>query len=89
MGGRHRRVAHHATGRPGHQARTEPQEADSIRTAAPHQPFGHLYNLVSQQTILTSLKELFGIICICGTLLLVCIFTYRLWKRHIPLRYRG
>ena len=65
MGGWHRRVAHHATGRPGHQARTEPQEADSIRTA------------------------LFGIICICGTLLLVCIFTYRLWKRHIPLRYRG
>ena len=41
MGGWHRRVAHHATGRPGHQARTEPQEADSIRTAAPHQPFGH------------------------------------------------
>ena len=55
----------------------------------PHISLSATNNLVSQQTILTSLKELFGIICICGTLLLVCIFTYRLWKRHIPLRYRG
>lgn len=62
---------------------------DGVHTQLSDLSIGHLYNLVSQQTILTSLKELFGIICICGTLLLVCIFTYRLWKRHIPLRYRG
>lgn len=62
---------------------------DGVNGWTPDVSIRNLYAVVSQQTTLTSLKELFGIVCICGTVFLVGIFTYRLWKRYIPLRYRG
>lgn len=62
---------------------------DGVNGWTPDVSIRNLYAVVSQQTTLTSLKELFGIVCICGTVLLAGIFTYRLWKRYIPLRYRG
>ena len=61
---------------------------DGIRDWMPQLSIKNLYAAVSQQTMLTSLKELFGIVCIFGTLFLICIFTYRIWRKHLPLKYR-
>ena len=43
-----------------------------------------LYNEVNTQTMLTSLKELFGWVCIIGTVFLAIVVTYRIWRdRHV------
>lgn len=61
---------------------------DGIRDWMPQISIKDLYITVSQQTMLTSLKELFGIVCIFGTLFLICIFTYHVWRKRLPLKYR-
>ena len=43
-------------------------------------PMNTLYNLIRTQTTLTSLKELFGWVCIQGTIFLIIIMSYRLWR---------
>ena len=45
---------------------------DGIRDWMPQISIKDLYITVFQQTMLTSLKELFGIVCIFGTLFLIC-----------------
>lgn len=43
-----------------------------------------LYEEVNTQTMLTSLKELFGWICLLGTVFLVIVLSYRIWRdRHL------
>ena len=61
---------------------------DGIRDWMPQISIKDLYITVFQQTMLTSLKELFGIVCIFGTLFLICIFTYHVWRKRLPLKYR-
>lgn len=43
-------------------------------------PFQYLYSRVVEQTTLTSLKELFGWVCIVGTVFLCILLSYRFWR---------
>ena len=52
---------------------------DNVRDWVPHVPLKQLYSEVSMQATLLSLKELYGWICIVGTLFLLCLFAYRIW----------
>ena len=52
---------------------------DNVRDWAPQVPLKQLYSEVSMQATLLSLKELYGWICIVGTLFLLCLFAYRIW----------
>lgn len=51
---------------------------DHVREWAPHISIQQLYGEVSMQATLLSLKELFGWICIVGTLFLLSLFAYRI-----------
>ena len=44
------------------------QNMDQVKEWAPDVSLRQLYDTVSQQTLLTSLKELFGAVCIVGKL---------------------
>ena len=53
---------------------------DQVRAWTEGIPMNTLYNLIRTQTTLTSLKELFGWVCIQGTIFLIIIMSYRLWR---------
>lgn len=53
---------------------------DQVRAWTEGIPMNTLYNLIKTQTTLTSLKELFGWVCIQGTIFLIIIMSYRLWR---------
>ena len=58
---------------------------DQIEEWAPDVTIQELYAQVMRQTTLTSLKELFGLICIFGTVFLILILTQRLWRKRANL----
>ena len=55
---------------------------DQVRAWSESIPMNTLYNLIKTQTTLTSLKELFGWVCIQGTIFLIIIMSYRLWRNR-------
>ena len=57
------------------------------RHASQYANFGslQLYAQVSTQTLLTSLKELFGVVCIIGTAFLVVLVGQKLWRKLLAL----
>lgn len=57
------------------------REMDQIAEWAPDVSIQDLYAKVMQQTTLTSLKELFGLICIFGTVFLILLLSHRVWRR--------
>lgn len=57
---------------------------DDLTEWMPNASILQLYNEVNTQTMLTSLKELFGWVCIIGTVFLAIVITYRIWRdRHV------
>ena len=53
---------------------------DQVRAWEENIPIDKLYSIIQMQTTLTSLKELFGWICIQGTIFLLIIMAYRIWR---------
>lgn len=64
------------------------QNMDQLRLWSPDTPVKKLYAEVLMQTTMTSLRELFGWICITGTILLIIIICYRLWRKEITHGFR-
>ena len=67
------------------------QNMDQVKEWAPDVSLRQLYDAVSQQTLLTSLKELFGAVCIVGTIFLIFLLNQKFWRKlhshvrlHIP-----
>lgn len=59
-------------------------DLDDLTESIPNSSLMQLYNEVNTQTMLTSLKELFGWVCIIGTVFLVIVLSYRIWRnRHL------
>ena len=57
---------------------------DNLHEWMPDVSLMQLYEEVNTQTMLTSLKELFGWICLLGTVFLVIVLSYRIWRdRHL------
>ena len=57
---------------------------DNLHEWMPDVSLMQLYEEVNTQTMLTSLKELFGWICLLGTVFLVIVVSYRIWRdRHL------
>lgn len=57
---------------------------DNLHKWMPDVSLMQLYEEVNPQTMLTSLKELFGWICLLGTVFLVIVLSYRIWRdRHL------
>lgn len=57
---------------------------DDLTEWMPNTSILQLYNEVNSQTMLTSLKEMFGWVCIIGTVFLAIVITYRIWRdRHV------
>lgn len=44
-------------------------------------PVQELYGEVVRQTVLTSIKGLFGYVCVLGTVFLAVLLSYRLWRK--------
>lgn len=60
------------------------RDLDNLTESIPNSSLMQLYNEVNTQTMLTSLKELFGWVCIIGTVFLAIVITYRIWRdRHL------
>lgn len=60
------------------------RDLDDLTESIPNASLMQLYNEVNTQTMLTSLKELFGWVCIIGTVFLVIVVSYRIWRdRHL------
>lgn len=60
------------------------RDLDDLTESIPNSSLMQLYNEVNTQTMLTSLKELFGWVCIIGTVFLVIVLSYRIWRnRHL------
>ena len=53
---------------------------DNLHEWMPDVSLMQLYEEVNTQTMLTSLKELFGWICLLGTVFLVIVLSYRIWR---------
>ena len=56
------------------------QNMDQVREWMPHVSLTDLYGQVVLQTTLTSLKELFGWVCIGGTVFVLLLIGYRFWR---------
>ena len=57
---------------------------DNLHEWMPDVSLMQLYEEVNTQTMLTSLKELFGWVCLLGTVFLVIVLSYRIWRdRHL------
>ena len=60
------------------------RDMDNLHEWMPDVSVIQLYNEVNTQTMLTSLKELFGWVCLLGTVFLVIVLSYRIWRdRHL------
>lgn len=59
------------------------RDMDQLQIWSPNVSVKQLYAELLTQTTLTSLRELFGWICITGTILLIIIICYRFWRREI------
>ena len=60
------------------------RDMDNLHEWMPDVSVIQLYNEVNTQTMLTSLKELFGWVCLLGTIFLVIVLSYRIWRdRHL------
>lgn len=57
------------------------QNMDQVKEWAPDVSLRQLYDTVSQQTLLTSLKELFGAVCIVGTIFLIFLLSQKFWRK--------
>lgn len=57
------------------------QNMDQVKEWAPDVSLRQLYDAVSQQTLLTSLKELFGAVCIVGTIFLIFLLSQKFWRK--------
>lgn len=55
---------------------------DQVHSSLSPHSIQALYAQVTEQTILISLKELFGWVCIISTVFLCILLSYRLWENH-------
>lgn len=55
---------------------------DQVHSSLSSHSIQALYAQVTEQTILISLKELFGWVCIISTVFLCILLSYRLWENH-------
>ena len=56
-----------------------------VKEWMPNVSIQELYAQVTTQTLLTSLKELFGVVCIIGTAFLVVLVGQKLWRKLLAL----
>lgn len=71
------------------------RNVDLVKEWMPDVSIPQLYEQVAAQTLLTSLKELFGLVCIVGTVFLIFLFTQKAWRKffgsvrraHYGIRY--
>lgn len=61
------------------------RQVDLVKEWMPNVSIQQLYAEVTHQTLLTSLKELFGAVCIVGTIFLLFLLSQKLWRK--ALRY--
>ena len=61
------------------------RQVDLVKEWMPNVSIQQLYAEVTRQTLLTSLKELFGAVCIVGTIFLLFLLSQKLWRK--ALRY--
>lgn len=54
---------------------------DLVKEWMPDVSIQQLYAQVTSQTLLTSLKELFGLVCIVGTVFLIFLLTQKVWRK--------
>lgn len=55
---------------------------DQLHEWMPNAPIKELYAEVSRQATMVSMKELFGWVCIQGTIILLIIIGYRIWELY-------
>lgn len=61
------------------------RKMDMVKEWMPNVSIQELYAQVTTQTLLTSLKELFGVVCIIGTAFLVVLVGQKLWRKLLAL----
>lgn len=61
------------------------RKMDMVKEWMPNISIQELYAQVTTQTLLTSLKELFGAVCIIGTAFLVVLVGQKLWRKLLEL----
>lgn len=57
------------------------RKMDLVKEWMPDVSIQQLYEEVTRQTLLTSLKELFGAVCIVGTIFLLFLLSQKVWRK--------
>lgn len=65
------------------------RKMDLVKEWMPDVSIQQLYAAVSRQTLLTSLKELFGSVCIVGTIFLLFILSQKIWRKILRVMRRN
>lgn len=58
------------------------RDIDQLHEWMPNAPIKELYAEVNRQATMVSMKELFGWVCIQGTIILLIIIGYRIWELY-------
>ena len=65
------------------------RKMDLVKEWMPDVSIQQLYAEVTRQTLLTSLKELFGAVCIVGTIFLFFLLSQKFWRKFLRLLRRN